>query len=411
MLVDPNSKAGKPNPLRHGGGRRGDSEPVLGSSPHAKLLAYLIVVAAIGAGAYRLFVGPFGPASAPGTAEKVQPLIRSGDRITVPEHSPVRAKLAIEPVSKRTSSATWFSRRSWRPIRHAYQGAPPLAGRVTQLKVAARRTGEGGPAAGRDRLARSRRGLFRLRPRQGAAGARAQEPRPPARTWRRSAARPRRICSRRKPTTSPPRSELQRATARLKQIGVDAETTNKSRTVTVVAPMAGSVIDLGVAPGEYWNDTTAALMTVADLSTVWVTASVPEKDTALVSKGQSVDVGFAAYPGEVFKGQVLFVSDVLDPDTRRTKVRIAFDNPDTRLRPGMFANVSFYAPMQRRAGRADKRVVAEGRRQSGVRRNGAVDVSKPRNVDIGFQQGDQVVLSERRQGRRSHRRQGRSAAR
>ena len=98
--------------------------------------------------------------------------------------------------------------------------------------------------------------------------------------------------------------------------------------------MAGSVIDLAVAPGAYWNDATAALMTVADLSTVWVTASVPEKDTALVAKGQPVDVAFAAYPGEVFKGEVLFVSDVLDPDTRRTKVRIAFANPDTRLQAG-----------------------------------------------------------------------------
>jgi AcrB/AcrD/AcrF family/Barrel-sandwich domain of CusB or HlyD membrane-fusion len=45
---------------------------------------------------------------------------------------------------------------------------------------------------------------------------------------------------------------------------------------------------------------------------------------------------------------VLFVSDVLEPDTRRTKVRIAFDNPDRSLKPGMFANVSFSAPMMPR---------------------------------------------------------------
>ena len=55
---------------------------------------------------------------------------------------------------------------------------------------------------------------------------------------------------------------------------------------------------------------------------------------------------FTAYPGEVFKGKVLFVSDVLDPDTRRTKVRIAFDNPDMRFKPNMFANATFYAPVQ-----------------------------------------------------------------
>src|SRR5207253_851443 len=78
-------------------------------------------------------------------------------------------------------------------------------------------------------------------------------------------------------------------------------------------------------------------------------AGVPEKDTALVAKGQPVDVTFPAYPDETLQGQVLFVSDVLDPDTRRTKVRIAFPNPDTRLKPGMFANVSFHAPARRAA--------------------------------------------------------------
>ena len=110
-----------------------------------------------------------------------------------------------------------------------------------------------------------------------------------------------------------------------------------------------SVIELDVAPGAYWNDATAALMTVADLRTVWVTASVPESDTAFVAKGQAVDVAFPAYPGEAFTGEVLFVSDVLDTDTRRTKVRIAFANPQTRLRPGMFANVTFHAPARRAA--------------------------------------------------------------
>ncbi len=191
---------------------------------------------------------------------------------------------------------------------------------------------------------------------------------------------------------SPPRSEYQRATAHLKQIGVDPDAANKSRTVTVTAPMAGSVIDLDVAPGEFWNDSTAPLMTVADLSTIWVTASVPEKDTALVSKGQSVDVVFAAYPGEVFKGQVLFVSDVLDPDTRRTKVRIAFANPGTRLRPGMFATVSFYAPTQSvPVVPTSALLLKDDATQVFVET--APWTFEARNVDIGFQQGDQAVLA------------------
>jgi cobalt-zinc-cadmium efflux system membrane fusion protein len=81
-------------------------------------------------------------------------------------------------------------------------------------------------------------------------------------------------------------------------------------------------------------------MTVADLSTVWVTANVQEKDIHYVHKGDPAVAIFAAYPTERFSGKVLFVADVLDPDTRTAKVRIAFDNSDGRLRPAMFATVT-----------------------------------------------------------------------
>ncbi|MGH7328145.1 MAG: efflux RND transporter periplasmic adaptor subunit, partial [Polyangiaceae bacterium] len=50
---------------------------------------------------------------------------------------------------------------------------------------------------------------------------------------------------------------------------------------------------------------------------------------------------FIAYPGEVFTGKVLFVGDLLDPDTRTIKVRVEFDNADRRLKPNMFSNVTF----------------------------------------------------------------------
>ncbi len=140
-------------------------------------------------------------------------------------------------------------------------------------------------------------------------------------------------------------SELERADARLRAIGAPLEQKTNTRLLQVKVPVSGSVIDLQVAPGAFVNDPTAPMMTIANLDTVWVTANVPEKDTSFVSKDQPVSVTFPAYPGKVYEGKVLFVSDVLEPDTRRTKVRIAFDNPDRSLKPGMFANVSFSAPM------------------------------------------------------------------
>jgi cobalt-zinc-cadmium efflux system membrane fusion protein len=139
-------------------------------------------------------------------------------------------------------------------------------------------------------------------------------------------------------------SELERADARLRAIGAPLDAKANTRLLSVKSPIAGSVIALQVAPGAYVNDPTAAMMTIANLDTVWVTANVPEKDVSFVYPGQTVKVAVTSYPGRDFSGKVLFVSDVIEPDTRRNKVRIEFQNPDKALKPNMFATVTFIAP-------------------------------------------------------------------
>ena len=147
-----------------------------------------------------------------------------------------------------------------------------------------------------------------------------------------------------------------------------------------------------VAPGEYWNDPTAAMMTVADLNTIWVTASVPEKDLSLVSKGQAVDVVLAAYPGEVFKGQVLFVSDVLDPR------HAAHQSPHRLRKSGHAAAAGNVRQCQLSTRRLQSvpvvptsaLVLKDDLNQVFVET--APWTFEARTVDIGFQQGDQAVL-------------------
>jgi cobalt-zinc-cadmium efflux system membrane fusion protein len=87
-------------------------------------------------------------------------------------------------------------------------------------------------------------------------------------------------------------------------------------------------------------------MTLADLSSVWVTALVPEKDLGAVFKGQPAEVTLDAYLGKSWSGKVAFVADVIEPDSRRDKVRLAFANPDTRLKPNMFATVTLQGVQQ-----------------------------------------------------------------
>ncbi len=135
-------------------------------------------------------------------------------------------------------------------------------------------------------------------------------------------------------------AEYLRTQAHLKVLGVPAGTKPSGRRLNVTAPVAGSITALAVTPGTLINDTTQSIMTIADLGTVWVTAMVPEKYVGDVAKNQDAEVTLVAYPGRVLRGKVLFVSDVVDADTRRNKVRIAFANADYALKPNMFATVT-----------------------------------------------------------------------
>jgi len=135
-------------------------------------------------------------------------------------------------------------------------------------------------------------------------------------------------------------AEYARTQARLKMLGVAPEHKPSARLLTVTAPMNGSVTSLSVAPGNMINDPTQPLMSIADLSTIWVTALVAENDVAAVAKNQEAVVSLIAYPDKVLHGKVLFVSDVIESDSRRNKVRIAFANSDYALRPNMFGTVT-----------------------------------------------------------------------
>jgi len=132
-------------------------------------------------------------------------------------------------------------------------------------------------------------------------------------------------------------------------------------------------------------------MTIANLDTIWVTANVPEKDIAFVFPGQTVNVTFRSYPDDVFSGKVLFVSDVVESDTRRNKVRIAFDNPDKLLKPNMFADATFVAPSASRL-----IVPTSALMMTNDATSVFVEVSdwafERRNVEIAYQEGTTVTI-------------------
>jgi cobalt-zinc-cadmium efflux system membrane fusion protein len=110
------------------------------------------------------------------------------------------------------------------------------------------------------------------------------------------------------------------------------------------------VLEVNVAPGEYraaisfHTDTTAPLMTIADLSTVWVSSDVPEPFIPLIHIGEPVAITLVAFPDQTLAGRVARIGDVLDAQTRTLKVHVELPNPVGRFRPEMYGTIRHSGP-------------------------------------------------------------------
>src|SRR5258707_5796459 len=90
--------------------------------------------------------------------------------------------------------------------------------------------------------------------------------------------------------------------------------------------------------------TAQELFTVADLSTVWIMASINEKNFPSVRVGTASSVTAPAYPGRLWKGRVIYIQPQVDPTTRTTQARIEVANPREDLRIDMYTDVDFTSP-------------------------------------------------------------------
>ncbi len=110
------------------------------------------------------------------------------------------------------------------------------------------------------------------------------------------------------------------------------------RALIVKSPIAGHITARSAAPGMLVQPgNTPAPYSVADESTMWMVADVPETDTIEIKVGAPVFASVLALPGRVFGGKVTAVGAAVDPNTRRLSVRSEIKNPARELRSGMFA--------------------------------------------------------------------------
>jgi Cu(I)/Ag(I) efflux system membrane fusion protein len=139
------------------------------------------------------------------------------------------------------------------------------------------------------------------------------------------------------------------------QLKAVAESGAISDTITLHAPLSGTVIEKKVLLGQTVEEGTP-LYTVADLSALWVQVKVLESDIDAVRVGMPVEITSVAWPSVIFYGNVDLIYPTLDTESRSVNVRVTVSNSEGKLRPGMYANAVIRSPVGQHESIADDRL-------------------------------------------------------
>jgi membrane fusion protein, copper/silver efflux system len=204
---------------------------------------------------------------------------------------------------------------------------------------------------------------------------------------------------------------VQASRDRLEALGISAGQINQlqkdrrvRQPVSFYAPQDGVISSLPVREGMYVKPEDT-VMSLADLSSVWLLADVFERQADWIRVGQSAEVQLSYLPGHQWEGRVEYIYPSLDPVTRTLKARLRFENPGEVLKPNMYAKVKIFGepredivviPVEAliRTGREQRVVVALGEGRFASRKVTAGIESDDR-VEIveGIEAGEEVVIS------------------
>jgi RND family efflux transporter MFP subunit len=163
-----------------------------------------------------------------------------------------------------------------------------------------------------------------------------------------------------------------------------------AKTLTITSPYDGLVIAKQINEGMKLEPGTLAYR-LADLSRVWVMATLYEHQLPLVSLGQPAVMSLSYIPGQSFAGKVVYIYPYLEEKTRQVKVRLEFDNPSLLLKPGMFATVELRSTLAQERTLAPRAAVID----TGTRQVAFVSLGQgrfePREVKLGVEAQDGMV--------------------
>ena len=187
----------------------------------------------------------------------------------------------------------------------------------------------------------------------------------------------------------------------IRRIETDRRT---SDTAQLVAPIDGVVTDLSAREGATFAPG-GALFRINGLASVWVNAQVPEAQVSMIPTGAAVEARATAWPDATFAGRVTALLPEVDPSTRTMTVRVAVDNPDLRLAPGMFVSLDFVGeagalqlvvPSEAVIMTGERKVVIVARDEGGfdvAEVTVGAEVDDRTTIITGLREGQRIVLS------------------
>ena len=150
---------------------------------------------------------------------------------------------------------------------------------------------------------------------------------------------------RRESELSAAQAELNAASDQLQVLGMSSQSIAKLSKSSqmhsfsnVTSRIAGTVINRQVNLGQVVQPADE-LFVVADLSRVWAVAEVPEREIDLIEKGQEVDIEIPALATKPIKGKLIYIGDVVNPETRTVTVRSELNNPKAAIKPDMLVSM------------------------------------------------------------------------
>jgi HlyD family secretion protein len=189
------------------------------------------------------------------------------------------------------------------------------------------------------------------------------------------------------------RAQYAQAQARLDELKI-----NLSNTV-ISSPVSGFVGKRALDPGA-WVTPNSSFISVVDISVVRLVANIVEKDLRRVQQGMKASVEVDAYPGEKFVGRVAHVAPVLDPATRTAPIEVEIDNSEFRLKPGMYAKVSFTVEHKQNILTVPTNAIVDVGGKKGVFVPGEGNVAKFQAVELGMSDPKQIEVAGLSEGTR-----------